>query len=88
MQIDDAGKRRKDETEKIKEEMESLRQASVWYQQQMTTSQHAQNLIAAKMSELDKEKTQRENDLEKLKMESAETKKAFNQALEVKTGNC
>ena len=63
--------------------MENLRQASVWYQQQLMTSQHAHNQINAKMAELEKEKTDRENALEKFKMESAETKKAFNQALEV-----
>ena len=84
MKIDDAGKRREDEAERMRREMEKLRQAGVWYQQQLMTSQQAQNQINAKLLELDNEKTERENALEKIKMESAETKSAFNHAQEVR----
>ena len=84
MEIDDAGKRREGDVERMRQEMENLRQASVWYQQQHMTSQHSLNQINAKMAELEKEKTDHENSLEKWKMDSAETKKSFNQALEVR----
>ena len=78
-----SGKRKEEESERLRQELENARQTSVWFQQQMMASQQASSQLGAKIAEAEKEKTQRENHLERVKMESAETKKAFNQALEV-----
>ena len=67
----------------MRQELETLRQAGAWYQQQLTASQHSLNLVNAKLTELEREKTDHQNALEKFKIDGAETKKAFNQALEV-----